>query len=105
MRSANRRKPSGVKPRRRTDQRRHARVVPAVDVLFLDELDQLALGEHHVRQVQARELDLLRQRALQQAAFGQALEQPVVERALVLELQRADRVRDVPSASSIGWAK
>ena len=74
----------------RADQRRHARVVPAVDVLFFDQLHQLALGEHDVGEVQARELDLLRQRALQQAAFGQPLEQPVVERALVLELQRAD---------------
>ena len=76
------------------DQRRHARVVPAVDVLFVDQLDQLALGQHDVGQVEAREFDLLRQRALQQATFGEAFEQPVVERALVFEFERADRMGD-----------
>ena len=46
----------------RADQRRHARIVPAVDVLFLDQLDQLALGQHDVGEIEPRELDLLRQR-------------------------------------------
>src|SRR3979409_888085 len=61
MRSAKRRKPSGVKPRRaRVDERRHARVVPAVPVLLLDELDELPLGEHDVGEIEPGELDLLR---------------------------------------------
>ena len=33
-------------------------VVPAGDVFSFDQLDQLAFGEHHVGQVEARELDL-----------------------------------------------
>ena len=40
--------------------RRHARIVPAGDVLLLHELQQLALAHHRVVQVQPRELDLLR---------------------------------------------
>ena len=76
-------------------QRGEARVVPAVDALFLDELDELAFGQHHVGQVEPRELDLLRQRSVELAAVGQLLVEPVVQRAMVLELERADRVRDV----------
>ena len=72
MRSAKRWKPSAVvAAAARADQRRQARIIPAVDMFFVDQLDQLALGQHDVGQVQAREFDLLRQRALQQAAFGQ----------------------------------
>ncbi|MDT4834214.1 hypothetical protein FQZ97_678480 [compost metagenome] len=73
----------------------HARVVPAVDVLFLDELAQLALAGHHVGHVQAGELVLARVRAGDEAAFGQAVEQPVVEGALVFEFERADGVGDL----------
>ena len=40
--------------------RRHARIVPAGNVLLLHELQQLALAHHRVVQVQPRELDLLR---------------------------------------------
>ena len=78
-----------------TDERRQARVVPAGDVAFIHQLDQLALGQHHVGEVEARELDLLRQRAREVAFAGERVEQPVVERTLVLELERAHRVRDV----------
>ena len=46
----------------------HARIVPAVDVAVFDQLDQQALGQEDVRQVQAREFDLLRQRALEQSS-------------------------------------
>ena len=77
------------------DERGQARVVPAVDMAFVHELDQLALGQHHVGQVEAGELDLLRQRAREAALGGECVEQPVVERALVLELERAHRVGDV----------
>ena len=52
----------------------HARVVPAVDVLLLDELDQLALAHHHVGEVEPVELVLVRQ----QERVGLAL----VERGL-----------------------
>ncbi len=79
----------------RTGEGGQARVVPAGNVLVLDQLDQPALGQHDVGEIEPRKLDLLRRRALQQAVPGEALEQPVVERALVFELQRAERVRDV----------
>ena len=70
--------------------RRHARIVPAADVLLLHELQQLALAHHRVGQVQPRELDLLRTDGVSTACSID----PVVERAVVLELERAERVRD-----------
>ncbi len=54
----------------------------------LHELEQLALAHHRIVQVQAGKLDLPRVVDLQ------LVEQPVVERAVVLELQGADRVGD-----------
>ncbi len=89
----------------RPDEGGHARVVPALDVFFLDELDQFPLGQHDVCEIEPRELDLPRQRPLQEAGplhavvsgpvLGEALVEPFVERAVVLELERAERVRDV----------
>ena len=78
----------------RADERRHPRIVPAVDVVLLDELDQLALRQQDVGQVEAGELVLLRQRPRELPAFGEPREHPVVQRPMVLELERADRVRD-----------
>ena len=69
--------------------RRHARVVPAGDMLLLHQLQQLALAHHRVVQVEPRELDLLRP-----VAVEQVIDQPVVERAVIFELERAERVRD-----------
>src|SRR6266481_2087491 len=67
----------------------HARIVPAVDALFLDELDELSLREHDVGQVEPRELDLPRQGPLQEAGplhavvpgpvLGEALVEPFVQ--------------------------
>ena len=57
----------------RADQGRQARVVPSIDVLFIDQLDQLALGEHDIGQVEPRELDLLRQWRVHAAMGGQVL--------------------------------
>ena len=54
------------------DDGRHARIVPAVDDAFLDQLAQLALAGDDVGQVQAREFVLVRHRLLEEAAFGQA---------------------------------
>src|SRR6185369_643447 len=50
---------SAVKPRRRIPERGHARIVPARDVLLLHQLQQLALAQERVSQVEAIELDLL----------------------------------------------
>ena len=66
----------------------HARVVPALDVAFLYQLDELALGQHRVGEVEARELDLLGM------VHFQGVQHPVIELAVVLELQRADGVGD-----------
>ncbi len=66
----------------------HPRVVPAGDVTPFDQLLQLALGEHRVREVQPGELDLARPR------LGQDLiEKPVVKGAVIFEFESADRVR------------
>ena len=78
----------------RADDRRHPRIVPAVDVALVDELEQLALRQHDVGQVEPRELVLVRQRPLELAAVGELADHPVVQRAMVLELERADRMRD-----------
>ncbi len=74
---------------------RHARIVPAGDGAIVDQRAQLALGGHDIGQVQAREFVLARHGLPEEAAFGQRLDQPVVERAVILEFQRAQRVRDV----------
>ena len=82
--------PSAGKPRRRRPRDRgHARVVPAAHVPLVDEPEQHALGEHRVGEVEPGELVLARARR-----HRQVLDEPVVERPVVLELQRADRVRD-----------
>ena len=69
-------------------QRRHARVVPAVHDAGVHQFLQLALAGDGVRQLQARELYLLR------VVHAERLEKPVVERAVVLEFQRAQRMGD-----------
>ena len=69
--------------------RRHPRVVPAADVALLDEPEQEPLGQHGVGEVEPRELVLARPRR-----HRQVLDQPVVERPVGLELERADRVGD-----------
>ncbi|MCY1172027.1 hypothetical protein D9M73_121530 [compost metagenome] len=72
-----------------TRQRGHARVVPAVDVLFIDQLLELALAGDGVVQVQAAELVLARV-----GRHRQVLEEPLVQRTVAFELQGADRVGD-----------
>ncbi len=69
--------------------RRHARIVPPAHVLLVHELQQLPLAHDGVVQVQARKLDLLRL-----ARQRQVVHEPVVQRPVILELERADRMRD-----------
>ncbi len=69
---------------------RQARIVPAVDESFVDELLELALAHHGVGEIEAREFVLVRQRPRQ----IERLQDPVVERAVDFELQRANRVGD-----------
>ena len=82
--------PSAGKPRRRRpDERRHPRVVPSAHVSLVHEAQEHALRQDRVSQVEPGELVLMRARG-----HRQVLDEPVVERPVVLELQRADRVRD-----------
>ena len=60
--------------------------------LVLHQLQKLALAHHRVVQIQPRELDLLRPGVLERVA--EFADEPVVQRPVILELERAQRVRD-----------
>src|SRR5215510_735972 len=70
--------------------RRHARIVPAFDMAVANELGEHAFRQHRVGQVEASELVLPRPRR-----HLDVIKEPVVKRPVVLELERADRMRDV----------
>ena len=88
--SANARSPSGVTPRRRMPQivgmrgSSHPLTMPVVH-----ETQQLSLAQHRVVELEPRELRLLR-RTLEAALAHE----PLVDVVVVLELERAERVRD-----------
>jgi hypothetical protein len=69
-----------------TRKRRHARVVPAAYMAFLDELQELSLAHHRIGHVEPRELDLPRM------VDRELVEKPVVERSMVFIFERAERV-------------
>jgi hypothetical protein len=69
--------------------RGHPGIVPTPDVALVDQAQEHPLGEDGVGEVEPRELVLPGARG-----YGQVLDEPVVEGPVVLELQRADRVRD-----------
>ena len=83
-----------IPPAAQAGEGRHARIVPAADVSFGDEREQLAFAHDRVVEVEPGELDLLRMVDGRIDALVERVDEPVVERAVVLELQRADRVRD-----------
>ena len=66
----------------------HAGVVPTVDVTLLDELQKFALAHHRVGEVEASELGL----AWTIRTLPQLLEIPVVERAMTVEFECAERM-------------
>ena len=68
---------------------RHARIIPADDVAAAHQFGQDALRQQRVGQIEPRELILTRL-----GRHRQLVEQPLIERAMVLEFQRADRMRD-----------
>ena len=68
---------------------RHARIVPAGDVAVAHEFGQHPLRQQRVGEIEPREFVLMRLRR-----HRQLVEQPVIERPVVLEFQRADRMRD-----------
>ena len=79
----------GTPRRRKPGQRRHARIVPAADMAAAHQLGQHALRQHRVAEIEPRELVLARPRR-----HRQVVEEPVVERPVVLEFERADRMGD-----------
>ena len=78
-----------VTPSSESRQGGHARVVPARDVVLLHEFQEPPLAHHRVVEIQPRELDLPRV-----GRDVHLFEDPVVELAVVLELQGAERVGD-----------
>ena len=68
---------------------RHARIVPAAHMFFVHQLQELALAGDRVVQLQPREFILARM-----TGDGDVIQHPVVQRAVILELQRADRMGD-----------
>ena len=79
----------GVTSAAQSRYRGQARIVPAVHVSFINQLDQAAFAEHGVGEIQPGELDLLG------VVDIQFVQEPVVEGTMVLELQRAHRMGDV----------
>ena len=78
-----------VSPPPETGEGGHAGIVPAADQPLLHQGEQLALAQHGVAEVEPGELELL-------GLVGQVqgLDQPVIQRAVVLELQGAQGVGD-----------
>ena len=70
--------------------RGHARVVPASDEFFVHELHQLAFAHHGVAETEPGEFVLMGQRTRPVEPF----ENPIIQGAVHLELQRTDGVRD-----------
>ena len=68
----------------------HSRVVPAADITAFDECAQLAFAHDRVVDAEAGELDLTR-------LCGQrdVVDNPIVQRAVILKFERTQRVRDV----------
>ena len=81
-----------VAPASEAADRRHPRIVPSRDVAELHQLQELALAHHGVIEIQPRELDLLRPGAVERVA--ELVDEPVVQRPVILEFERAQRVRD-----------
>ena len=95
IRSAKRRKPSGVKPRRRapTSVGIRGSSQPSTSWCSTSSIS-LRFDSSDMGEVEAGELVLLRQRPRELPALGEPRQHPVVQRAMVLEFERANRVRD-----------
>ena len=70
--------------------RDHPRIVPAIDQLLVNQLDQLSLAHHRISKIESGEFVLMRKRRRQ----FQRLQNPVVKRAVHFELERANRMSD-----------
>ena len=76
----------GVPAAAKTADRRHARIVPTVDVILFDEFEEFAFAHHRVGKVETRKFDLLRM------VRSKFVQEPVVEGTVLFELKRADRM-------------
>ena len=79
----------GVAAAAQAGQGRHAGVVPAVHDALFHQLAQVALAHHGVGHVQAGKFPLLRELAAEQV-----FDHPVVQRAVILKFQAAQRMGD-----------
>src|SRR5215468_9432013 len=68
----------------------HAGIVPAAHVAVAYKLGQHTLGQHRIGQVESREFILMRLRRHVQIGY-----EPVIEWTMILEFERANRMRDV----------
>src|SRR5690554_6199156 len=64
-------------------------------MLVLDQFDELTFRKHNISKVKACKFVLPRQWMGKQAKFGEAEQDPVIEWALIFELERTDGVRDL----------
>ena len=90
----------GVAAAAQAAQGGHAGIVPAVHDAHFHQLAQVALAHDRVGHIQAGKLALLGE-----SGAKDVLNDPVVQRAVVLELQAAHAVGDASMASWMGWAK
>ena len=77
-------------PPPQSGDRGHPRIVPAIDQLLVNQLDQLSLAHHRISKIQSGEFVLMRNGRRQ----FQCLQNPVVKRAMHFELERAHRMGD-----------
>jgi len=79
----------GVAPAPQPGDSGHARIVPALYVAFVDQLDQLALAQHHKGQIQAGEFVLV-----WTAVRFDLVQYPIIQHAIVFKLQGTNGMGD-----------
>ena len=94
-----------VAPPAHPGDRRHAGVVPARDVPVVHQGQELALAHDRVVEVQPGELVLVGPHVAVPLRDAGAVDHPVVQLAVVLELQRADRMGHALDGVPSGWAQ
>src|ERR1700722_12862296 len=77
----------GNTPTAYTGQRWHSRIIPAIDVTFTYQARQDTLRHHRIGDVEASEFVLMWTRGNREV-----FDEPIVQRPMILEFQRADRV-------------
>ncbi len=78
-----------IAPSANTGNRRHSRIVPSVHISLFNQFDHFSFAEDGISQIQPCKFDLLRM-----AGNFQCVQYPVVQRPVVFEFKRADRMGD-----------